>query len=404
MICDKLRLNQILLNLLSNAIKYTPDNGKIQVTLTQLDHHEDTATYQLSVKDNGYGMSPEFAARIFESFERENTETINKIQGTGLGMSITKHLVDLMGGDIKLITQKDLGSEFIITLTLPLVATKDQPELPLEHLQNLKVLLVGSDEHVLKGIQGILQDLNSQVTQVETAREAILVQEQSTKHAEAFDIYLIDWQLQDGSGIDLAHKLSQSSAGSQAKIVLITGYDWLDIKDEAVKAGVKAFCHRPIFASALQIALAEAMGHKATSSIEESVETQDFTGKRVLLVDDIDVNREIALTVLEMHGLNVEEAENGQVALDKVQKAAAGYYDLILMDMQMPVMNGMDATKAIRALPDKAKANVPIVAMTANAFEEDRQTALACGMNGHIAKPIDVNKVLETLKELMTKP
>ncbi|MBQ7585420.1 MAG: response regulator, partial [Desulfovibrionaceae bacterium] len=400
-ISDKLRLNQILLNLIGNSIKYTPEHGHIELNIAELNRSEDLATFEFRVKDNGYGMSKEFAARIFEAFERENDETINKIQGTGLGMSITKHLIDLMNGTIELKTEKNKGSEFIITFPFKISDTKNENVEVTPEIKGLKILVVTKDASISKALASLLKDLEAKVTVAENSEETLLLNEQFAKNGDPCDVYLLDQELPDHTALNLAKELCQSPHTTHSDLILITAYDWLDIKEEALKAGFKAFCHRPIFASSLYPALRTAKGAPETEKTQNQEEAHDFKGKRVLLVDDIDVNREIGLTVLEMYGFEVEEAKDGQEALEMVEKAPAKYYDVVLMDVQMPRMNGMEATKAIRALKDPLKQSVPIVAMTANAFDEDRKNALAWGMNGHNAKPLDMDKLLETLAQIL---
>ncbi|MBQ7739001.1 MAG: amino acid permease [Desulfovibrionaceae bacterium] len=400
--CDKLRLNQVLLNLLSNAIKYTQTGGKIEVTIKQINRKKDLATYEISVKDNGLGMSKEFAAKIFTAFERENTSTVNKIQGTGLGMAITKHLVDLMHGTINLTTEKGHGSEFLLSFTFP-VADSGTDNYVSPQINGLHILVADDDYGSCDALTGMLKEMGARVEWTMSGKEAILRCQDAAKRHEAFDVCLIDWKMPDISGINVAQQITSSAADKKPAIILITAYDWLNVKEEAMQAGIKTFCNKPIFASELQESLLNALNlhHQSRQEDVSSAQARDFKGTRVLLVDDIDVNREIAQTMLEMNGFVVEEAENGQVALDKVAEAAPGYYDVILMDMQMPVMNGIDSTKAIRALADPKKASVPIIAMTANAFDEDKKTALDAGMNAHIAKPIDVATVLKTLAEII---
>ena len=401
-LCDKLRLNQILLNLLSNAIKYTQAGGKIEVTIKQLNRKGDHGDYQISIKDNGFGMSQEFAAKIFDAFERENTTDVNKIQGTGLGMSITKHLVDLMGGTINLTTEKGKGSEFVLDFNFPIAPCEATEYVP-PQINGLHILVADDDYGSCDALTNMLKEMGTTVEWTMSGKEAILRCQAAGKRNEAFDVCLIDWKMPDCSGINVAQQIQTLDIDKKPAIILITAYDWLNIKEDAMRAGINTFCNKPVFASELQQALLSALNieHKTKKDAESQAPTRDFTGTRVLLVDDIEVNREIALTMLEMNGFIVDEAENGQEALDKVRDADPGYYAVVLMDMQMPVMNGMESTKAIRALPDKQKASVPIIAMTANAFDEDKKVALDCGMNAHIAKPIDIARVIQTLSEVI---
>ncbi len=404
-VCDKLRLNQILLNLLSNAIKYTQTGGRIDVNVKELDYDDGMASYEISVKDNGMGMSPEFAAHIFEAFEREQTTQVNKIQGTGLGMAITKHLVDLMQGTIRLITEKDQGSEFLLHFRFPVAKAADQKECQAvtpPDIHGYHVLVVDDDYNSCDAITGMLNNLGAHTEWTMSGKEAILRFSDAAKRDDPYGLCVIDWKMPDMSGINVAREITSHCGNQTPAIVLITAYDWQNVKDEALAAGVNAFCNKPVFASELANAIRKALGlpddHEDKSPLEEKM---DFAGKRLLLVDDIEVNREIAQAILTMNGFAVEEAVDGSDAVAKVEAAKAGYYDCVLMDIQMPKMNGYEATQAIRALSDSDKASVPIVAMTANAFEEDKKAALAAGMNGHVAKPINIEILLKLLREIL---
>ena len=400
-LCDKLRLNQILLNLLSNAIKYTPAGGHLEVNIRQLSSVDGFADYELRVKDNGLGMSPEFAARIFESFERENTKEIAKIQGTGLGMSITKHLVDIMGGDIKLETEKGKGSEFILTFRFP-IADPDARSVESPELKGMHVLVADDDYTACESITDMLTQMGMRAEWTMSGKEAVLRCSNAKNRKDAFTLCVIDWKMPDMSGVQVARDIMAAGDDKAPAIILVTAYDWQNIREEALAAGVTAFCNKPVFASELRATVFKALGSEdVEESAEEAKDSMDFSGKRVLLVDDMEVNREIGVAMLTMNGLEVEQASDGTEAVDMVAKAAAGYYDVVLMDVQMPTMNGYDATKAIRALEDAAKAQVPIIAMTGNAFDEDKKAALAAGMNGHLAKPIDMEKLFETLREIL---
>ena len=398
--CDKLRLNQILLNLLSNAIKYTPSGGVITLNIYQLSSKDGFADYELSVQDNGIGMSPEFAAHIFESFERENRTEIAKIQGTGLGMSITKHLVDIMGGSIRLETEKGKGSKFILHFRFPIVQQESTPAIP--ELKGLHALVADDDYTACEAISDMLSGMGIRAEWTMSGKEAILRCANARNHQDAFTLCIIDWKMPDMSGVQVAQEISAAAGDSAPSIVLVTAYDWQNIRDEAKAAGVTAFCNKPVFVSELRASVLKALGeHSIQEKSIDASEEIDFSGKRVLLVDDIEINREIGVAMLSMHGIEVEQASDGAEAVAMVEKARPGYYDVVLMDVQMPNMNGFEATRAIRALADPVKANLPIVALTANAFDEDKKAVLAVGMNGHLAKPIDMEKLFATLREIL---
>ena len=399
-VCDKLRLNQIFLNLMSNAIKYTPAGGRVSVNVRELEATDDEAAYEISIKDTGIGMSPEFAARIFEAFEREKTSEVHKIQGTGLGMSITKHLVDLMGGEIQLETEQGKGSEFILNFRFP-IATEDPTRTDV-HLEGIHVLIVDDDYSSCDAITGMLSEMGAKSEWTMSGKEAILRFGDAAKRNDPYTLCIIDWKMPDMSGVHVAQEITAMAGDKAPAIILVTAYDWLNIKDEAVKAGIKSFCNKPVFASELRTSIVSALGEKEQSEKGKAeTENYDFSGIRVLLVDDIEINREIASAILTMNGVEVDLATDGTEAVEKVDSAKAGYYDVVLMDVQMPIMDGYTATQRIRELKDPEKARVPIIAMTANAFEEDRQAALNAGMNGHVPKPVDIKQLFATLKTLL---
>ena len=398
--CDKLRLNQVLLNLLSNAVKYTPPGGKISVRVIQsASKTPGRAAYEFRVKDNGIGMTPEFAARVFEAFEREKTSTVSGIQGTGLGMAITRSIVNLMGGTIRVETEKDKGSEFIVNVELRVQDNPaSDPRIP--ELSGIHALVVDDDFHACDSTTNMLSQMGMRSEWTLSGKEAVLRAKQARGRGDGFGIYIIDWKLPDLNGIEAARQI-RAAVGGDAPMLLMTAYDWPSVKDEAIAAGISGFCNKPLFFSELHSALTGVIGRTEEQETGGSSASRiNFEGRRLLLVDDIEMNREIALAVLEMNGFTVEEACDGTEAVEKVTEAAPGYYDAVLMDIQMPVMNGYEAAKAIRA-SSSPNAAVPILAMTANAFDEDRKAALDAGMNGHIAKPIDVDLLMEVLGSLL---
>ncbi|MBQ3669950.1 MAG: response regulator [Treponema sp.] len=409
-LCDRLRLNQVLLNLLSNAVKYTPNGGKISVRIAQVGEASESspserrALYEIHVKDNGIGMSPAFAEHVFEAFEREKTSTVSGIQGTGLGMAITKKIVDLMGGTIRVETSPGKGSEFIVRVSFRLSGEKKARPKIVE-LHNIHALVVDDDFDTCDSTTKMLAHMGLRPEWTLSGKEAVLRAKQAKEMGDGYGVFIIDWRLEDLNGIEVARRIREV-LGEDTPILLMTAYDWPSIKDEALSAGVNAFCSKPLFMSELHRSLERVIGSAEEDKIEDGVAenepgAESFEGHRLLLVDDMDVNREIATMLLEMHGFIIEQAVNGKDAVEKVVNADAGYYDCVLMDIQMPVMNGYEAAKAIRSIPDADKAGIPIVAMTANAFDEDRKHAHDSGMNAHIAKPIDEVKVIEVLKTLV---
>ena len=398
--CDRTRMGQILLNLLSNAIKFTPAGGTVSVRVRQLAGTvRDCAQYEFRVRDNGIGMSPEFAQKIFEPFERERTSTVSRIQGTGLGMAITRNIVEMMGGTIKVQTEKNRGTEFIICLPLRM-QTGTRREEKIAELAGLKALVVDDDFNTCDSVAKLLTRVGMRAEWTLSGREAVLRARQSIELGDPCRAYIIDWRLPDMNGIEVTRQIR--SLNDDTPIIILTAYDWSDIEAEAKAAGVTAFCSKPMFLSDLRDTLLTAIGHTQTAAQDILPgKNADFCGRHILLVEDNELNREIAVAILHEYGFLVDTAENGAVAVEKIRTSDPGRYDLVLMDVQMPVMDGCTATRRIRALKDPARAAVPIVAMTANVFEEERKRAFDCGMNGFLSKPIVIEELIDALKDII---
>ena len=400
--CDKTRLNQVLLNLLSNAIKFTPAGGTVSVRLRQFPStQKDCAQYEIRVKDNGIGMSQEFAQKIFDPFERERTSTVSKIQGTGLGMAISKNIVNMMGGTIEIKTQKNKGTEFIIRLMFRIQSEKHRVE-KITELEGLKALVVDDDFNTCDSVTKMLVKVGMRSEWTLSGKEAVLRAKQSIELGDAFHAYIIDWRLPDMNGIEVTRQIR--SLGDDTPIIILTAYDWSEIEVEAKAAGVTAFCAKPMFMSDLRETLMTALGQKKEQNNDDVLPEADFNfkNKHILLVEDNELNSEIATEILTEYGFIVDTAENGAEALEKVSTSKPGTYDLVLMDVQMPIMNGYEATKCIRKLKDPALANISILAMTANAFDEDRKKALESGMDGFLSKPIVIKELVQALKNKFT--
>ena len=398
--CDRTRMGQILLNLLSNAIKFTPAGGTVSVRVRQFAGIvRDCAQYEFRVRDNGIGMSPEFAQKIFEPFERERTSTVSRIQGTGLGMAITRNIVEMMGGTIKVQTEKNRGTEFIICLPLR-VQTGTRREEKIAELAGLKALVVDDDFNTCDSVAKLLTRVGMRAEWTLSGREAVLRARQSIELGDPCRAYIIDWRLPDMNGIEVTRQIR--SLNDDTPIIILTAYDWSDIEGEAKAAGVTAFCSKPMFLSDLRDTLLTAIGHTQTEAQDILPgKNADFRGRHILLVEDNELNREIAVAILHEYGFLVDTAENGAVAVEKICTSDPGRYDLVLMDVQMPVMDGCTATQRIRALEDPVRAAVPIVAMTANVFEEERKRAFDCGMNGFLSKPIVIEELIDALKDII---
>ena len=395
--CDKTRLNQVLLNLLSNAVKFTPAGGTVSVRIRQCPGtQKGSGLYEIRVKDNGIGMSQEFVKKIFSPFERERTSTVSRTQGTGLGMAITKNIVNMMGGTIEVHTEQGKGTEFIVRLPFRIQSEHQRIE-KIAELEGLKALVVDDDFNTCDSVTKMLVRVGMRSEWTLSGKEAVLRARQSMELGDAFHAYIIDWRLPDMNGIEVTRQIR--SLGDDTPIIILTAYDWSDIEVEARAAGVTAFCAKPMFMSDIRNTLMSAIGQKlAEDTILPSVDS-DFRGRCILLVEDNELNSEIAVEILNEYGFLVDTAENGVEAVQKVRNSTPGNYDLVLMDVQMPVMNGYEATKQIRALDDPALAGITILAMTANAFDEDRKKALKCGMDGFLSKPIVIEELISILQK-----
>ena len=398
-ITDPLRLNQILLNILSNAIKFTPTGGTISIRISQKNGApKGRGCYEFRIKDNGIGMSEEFQKHIFEAFSREESSTVSGIQGTGLGMSITKNIVDMMGGTIAIESEPGKGSEFIVDLCFALSGQRVEPK-QLPQLEGLRALVADDDTDTCLSVSTMLSKIGMRPEWTISGREAVIRTRYAMEQGDEFSVYIIDWLIPDMNGIEIVRQI-RKVIGKSCPIIILTAYDWTDIEEEARAAGVTAFCEKPLFLSELRRVLAEPYSAEPACKPAQPA-AAELKRKKLLLVEDNALNRELALEILKEAGFTVDTAEDGEIAVQKMKQAAPGQYDLILMDIQMPKMDGYEATRQIRALPDAAKAGIPIFAMTANAFEEDRQNALKAGMDGHIAKPLDIPHLLQVLADVL---
>ena len=401
--CDKTRLNQVLLNLLSNAVKFTPAGGTVSVRLKQFPGTvKDSGLYEIRVKDNGIGMSTEFVKKIFSPFERERTSTVSRTQGTGLGMAITKNIVDMMGGTIEVQTEQGKGTEFIVRLPFRIHFKQHHTE-KIAELEGLKALVVDDDFNTCDSVTKMLVRIGMRSEWTLSGKEAVLRARQSMELGDAFHAYIIDWRLPDMNGIEVTRQIR--SLGDDTPIIILTAYDWSDIEVEARAAGVTAFCSKPMFMSDIRDTLMIAIGQMQAEAEDTShlAAGSDFRGRCILLVEDNELNSEITVEILNGYGCQVDTAVNGAEAVKKIKNSNPGDYDLVLMDVQMPVMNGYEATRQIRALNDPALAGITILAMTANAFDEDKKKALECGMDGFLTKPIVIEELIGVLQKNLKK-
>ena len=389
---DQLRLNQIYINILSNAIKYTEPGGHVSVDMRE-DESKKPGCVQLTyiVSDSGIGMSPEYMANMYQPFSRQTDSRVNSIQGTGLGLAITKQMVDLMNGTINCQSEPGKGTTFTVILDIP-IAERQREDMVLEPMD---VLIVDDDPILLETAADTLKSLGVTADCAESASKALEMISHRHETEQDYSIVILDWKMPDIDGIEMTRRV-RSAVSPDIPILLISAYDRTDIEGAAKKAGANAFISKPLFRSTLYDTINDVLGTGAKSAEPEN-DYSDLHGMNVLIAEDFDVNWEVISALLEMYGINTERAENGRICVEKIKSAAEGSYDLIFMDIQMPEMNGLDATKNIRALDDPWAASIPIIAMTADAFSENVTECLNAGMNGHISKPVDIKLVIKEI-------
>lgn len=395
---DSLRIQQAFVNIVGNAVKYTPAGGQISIDISEHPTKQvGWGCYEFVFRDNGIGMTPEFLERIFEPFERAEDERVNRIQGTGLGMAITQNIVRMMDGDIQVESELGKGTCFTVTIYL---RQQDVEHVSMEELQGLPILVVDDDSVCCETACAMLQEMGMHPQSVQSGEEALEVLRSAGQGKEPYFAMLLDWKMPGTDGVELTRKIRQQ-LGADIPVIIMSAYDWSDIEMDARTAGADAFVSKPLFPSRLIRLFRDMISGNVQpeqESLLEEMARPEFDGRRVLLVEDNELNREIAREILAMTGLTIEEAVNGREAVDMVTAAPENYYDMIFMDIQMPEMNGYEATVAIRSMSRRDLRQLPIVAMTANAFAEDVQAARNCGMNEHIAKPLDIRQLMRTLE------
>ncbi len=394
---DQLRINQVLINVLSNAVKYTPEGGTIEMIVRQLPQcTKNYARFLFIVRDNGIGMSKEYLENIFQPFTREETKKTLGIQGTGLGMVITKNLIDLMGGTIKIESELDKGSTFTIGLELRIKEQKVDPGFWKKRGIS-RLLVADDDEEVCAGIKSVMADTGVDISYALSGQEAVRMTERAQEEGRGFDLVLLDWQMPDMDGIKTASRIRQI-VPCQVIVMILTAYDVERLEEEGIRAGVDSFLQKPFFMSNFKMVVNQL---KTRNRQEQRPEERDdvLAGMHILAAEDIELNAEILMELLKMAGADCDWACNGQEAVEKFEKSAPDKYDMILMDVQMPVMDGYEATEAIRNCSHPRARTIPIIAMTANAFSEDVKEALDAGMNAHLAKPIDMERLKEVIRE-----
>ena len=392
---DQLRLNQIYINILSNAVKYTEPGGRVSVELRE----EESAVpgcVQLiyRVADTGIGMSPEYMENLYQPFSRQIDSRVNSIQGTGLGLAITKQMVELIGGTIDCQSEQGKGTTFTVVLDIP-AADRQR-----DHMQlgSIDVLVVDDDESALLTTVDTLKSLGASTEQARSAQEAVAMIEQRRLSGQNYDVVIVDWKTPEADGIETIRQISAETE-TDTTFLLVGAYDWSDIEDQVKEAGASGFIRKPLFRSTLYHKITDLMGNTSDAKEPED-DYSDLQGLHILIAEDNDINWEIISAMLSMFGITTDRAENGQVCVDMISSAAEGSYELIFMDVQMPKMNGLDATRAIRSLENPWASSIPIVAMTADAFSENVADCLNAGMNGHIAKPVDIKLVIKEIRRI----
>lgn len=393
--CDSLRINQVLINLLSNAVKYTQIEGEISLSLSQEESPkgDDYVRNHIIVKDNGMGMTQDFINVIFDNFVREDSGRVSKEEGTGLGMPITKHIIDAMGGTIDVKSRINEGSEFHVIIDLK----KGDSDIHSMNLNGLSILVVDDDEELCLSVMNSLKEIGASAEYVNDGTVAV---EKIKNNPDKFDIILVDWLMPNMNGVETAKRIREYTS-SKVPVILISAYDFAEIEEEAKESGINGFIPKPLFKSTLFFGIKQHMDGDSEIEVNDD-KSFNFNGERILLAEDNELNSEIAIDILTEAGLVVDWAENGQLCVEMFSKSETGYYSAVLMDIRMPVMNGYEATKNIRAL-ERSDSDIPIIAMTADAFSEDIAKSKECGMNGHIAKPIDVNALFYLLNKELKK-
>ena len=392
---DQLRLNQVYINILSNAIKYTEPGGRVSVDMREEESRKPgCARLIYRVADTGIGMSPEFMANMYQPFSRQTDSRVNSIQGTGLGLAIAKQMVDLMEGTIDCQSEQGKGTTFTVTLDLP-IADRQREDMVLDPMD---VLVVDDDEVLLETAIDTLESLGVKADHAGNGMEALGMITRRHQEGRDYNIVILDWKMPNLDGIETIHRI-RTEAGVSTRILLVSAYDWSDIEDRAKEAGADGFVGKPLFRSKLYEKINALLGTEA-KSVEPENDYSDIQGMNILIAEDNDINWEIVSAMLSMFGITTERAENGRVCVDKMTQAAEGSYDLIFMDIQMPEMNGLEATRNIRKLDNPWASSIPIIAMTADAFSENVTECLNAGMNGHIAKPIDIKLVIKEIRRI----
>ena len=396
---DTMKLRQVLINILGNSVKFTPEGGKVELNVEKIAQFEGQSTLRFKISDTGIGMSEEFIPHIFETFAQEDSSATNKYGSSGLGLAITKSIVEMMNGEIQVESEKGKGSVFTVTVTLADSSRTGKEDSDLITVKEMSVLIVDDDPVACEHAKLVLEKAGIASEIASSGAEAIEMTQLRHARREPYNLILVDWQMPEMDGVETTRRIREI-VGNESAIIILTAYRWDDVLEEALQAGVDSFIAKPLFAATVIEEFNSAVNRKGlmTKKLESKA---DLTGRRILLAEDVAINAEIMVMVLESRQMQVEVAENGRIAVDKFAEHPAGYYDAILMDMRMPEMDGLEATQTIRAMDREDAKTLPIIALTANAFDEDVQRSMQAGLNAHLSKPVQPELLYETLESLI---
>ena len=395
---DEMKLRQVMINILGNAVKFTPPGGSVTFVVEETARFNGKSTLRFIISDTGIGMSQEFLPKLFDAFSQEDSSSTSRFGSTGLGMAITKNLIELMNGTIAVESEKQKGTTFTVTVTLiecDRKSIEEEDDIPQPH--ELCVLVIDDDPIACEHAQLVLGQVGVNCEKALSGAEGLQMAKVRHARREPYSLILVDWRMPDMDGVETTRQI-RAAVGTETPVIILTSYNWDEIEDEAKAAGVDTFVAKPLFAGKVLDEFREAFRKKNAKLVRE---TADLRGRRVLLAEDVNVNAEIMMMVLSMREIQVDHAENGRIAVEKFEEREEGYYDAVLMDMRMPEMDGLEATRRIRAMDRSDAKNIPIIALTANAFDEDVQRSMQAGLNAHLSKPVEPTILFETLEGLL---
>ena len=395
---DDMKLRQVMINILGNAVKFTPEGGTVTFEIEDIARLDRKATLRFTISDTGIGMSKEYLPHLFDAFSQEDSSSTNRYGSTGLGMPITKSIVELMNGAIEVESEKGKGTTFIVTITLTQADHRPEERNDFElRPHEMSVLVIDDDRIACEHAQVILGQIGVSCEMAFTGRDAVEMVRMRHARREDYNLILVDWKMPEMDGVETTRQI-RAIVGPETPIIILTSYNWEEIEQEAREAGVDTFAAKPLFTGTVMDEFREAFKKKNAAAGRE---TADLKGRRILLAEDVMVNAEIMMMVLAMREMETDHAENGKIALEKFLSHEDGYYDAILMDMRMPEMDGLEATRRIRETDRKDAKSIPIIALTANAFDEDVQRSMQAGLDAHLSKPVEPELLFETLENLI---